>query len=206
MILTRRRCLILAATLPALAARAADAAEIRQPIVDLYSALDKSMRSGTSVPFKARYDALAPVIDRTFDLSTILRVSVGTRWSALDQESRDRLLELFRSYTIASYVANFDKSDGEHLEVGTDLRSVGEDQVVPTRIIPRNGSATKLDFLMRQSASGWRVVDVLAEGTISRVAVQRSDFRTLLGSKGDPTPLIDNLRRKVADLSGGTLS
>ena len=37
---------------------------------------------------------------------------------------------------------------------------------------------------MRQvNADAWKAVDVLLDGTISRVAVQRSDFRSLLGTR-----------------------
>jgi phospholipid transport system substrate-binding protein len=57
---------------------------------------------------------------------------------------------------------------------------------------------------MQPSENGWRVTDVLLDGTISRVAVQRSDFRSLLGH-GDATALIASLKRKVANLSGGTM-
>jgi len=46
---------------------------------------------------------------------------------------------------------------------------------------------------------------VLLDGSISRVAVQRSDFRSLLGS-GHAGALIRSLQDKVAQLSGGTLS
>jgi hypothetical protein len=44
----------------------------------------------------------------------------------------------------------------------------------------------------------------LLDGTISRVAVQHSDFRGLLGS-GDAANLIASLQRKAADLSGGSM-
>ena len=33
---------------------------------------------------------------------------------------------------------------------------------------------------------GWRIVDVLADGAVSRVAVQRSDFRQLIRQGGAP--------------------
>ena len=39
---------------------------------------------------------------------------------------------------------------------------------------------TPLDYVMRQGEKGRRAVDVLLDGSISRVAVQRSDFRSLL--------------------------
>jgi phospholipid transport system substrate-binding protein len=49
------------------------------------------------------------------------------------------------------------------------------------------------------------VVDVLAAGSISRVAVQRSDFRHLL-SNGGGDALVASLQRKTSDLSGGALA
>ena len=55
---------------------------------------------------------------------------------------------------------------------------------------------------MRQTPGGWRAVDVLLNGSISRVAVQRSDFRSLL-DQGSASRLIANLQGKVAELSGG---
>ena len=77
--------------------------------------------------------------------------------------------------------------------------------VVKSRIAPVNGDATELDYVMKQTASGWKVVDVLAAGSISRVAVQRSDFRHLL-SKGGGDALLASLQRKTSDLSGGAVA
>jgi len=45
---------------------------------------------------------------------------------------------------------------------------------------------------------------VLLNGTISQVAVQRSDFRALLAT-GGPEALTASLREKVATISGHTL-
>jgi phospholipid transport system substrate-binding protein len=59
--------------------------------------------------------------------------------------------------------------------------------------------------VMLQTPAGWKAVDVLADGAISRVAVQRSDFRGLLAN-GGVAALVLSLERKVADLSGGTLA
>jgi phospholipid transport system substrate-binding protein len=56
---------------------------------------------------------------------------------------------------------------------------------------------------MRQGPGGWQAVDVLETGTISQVAVQRSDFRSLL--EGGADKLIASLKAKVDKLSGGTV-
>jgi phospholipid transport system substrate-binding protein len=185
-------------------ALAQDASEVRQPIVMLYGALEKLMRAGQATPFPERFAILAPVIDKVYDLESVLRVSVGLKWPTIDAASRNALSDIFRAFTIASFVANFDKFEGEKFEVLADLRTVGADQVVQTRIVSASGEPIRLDYVMQPSESGWRVTDVLLDGTISRVAVQRSDFRALLGH-GDATALIASLKRKVANLSGGTM-
>ena len=57
---------------------------------------------------------------------------------------------------------------------------------------------------MRQEGGGWKVVDVLAEGSISRVAAQRSEMRSVLADGGGAGLLV-SLRQKTAELSGGIL-
>ncbi len=204
--LTRRGLLALAAAGAgsAIPAWAEDGTAIRAPIVALYKGLEAVMKAGKATPFRQRFDLLAPVVDQVFDLETILRVSVGLRWASMDTAARAALADAFRRFTVATYVANFDKFGGEKLEVLPDTRSIGEDQVAQSRIVPSSGTVVRLDYLMRRTGGNWRIVDVLLDGTISRVAVQRSDFRALLG-KGDTTALLDSLKRKTADLSGGTL-
>ncbi len=183
-------------------ARADTVASARQPIVAFYVALDKIMRAGRATPFQARFDMLAPVVDAAFDLDTILRVSVGLKWGTLEEASRVRLAAVFRKFTVATYVANFDAFDGERFDVLADTKVSGADQIVQSRLIPGSGDPIKLDYLMRTTQSGWRVVDVLLDGTISRVAVQRSDFRAVL-AKGDAEALSAMLERKTVELAGG---
>ena len=165
-----------------------------------------SMRAAIATAYQIGW--LGPRVlgsDHAFDLHGILRVSVGQAWAGMSEPERADLLMVFRQFTVASYVANFDDFGGEHFEVLPDLRSVGTDEVVATRLIPASGTPTRLDYVMRRMESGWRAVDVLLEGTISRVAVQRSDFRSLL-AHGSASPLIASLRKKTQDLSGGSLS
>ena len=61
-----------------------------------------------------------------------------------------------------------------------------------------------LAYVMRQTVGGWRAIDVLAEGSVSRVAAQRSEIRSVLTDGGGPGLLV-SLRRKTAELSGGIL-
>ena len=185
-------------------APAAFASEITTPVEQLHAGLIEIMKAGRAAPFRQRYDKLAPVIGRTFDLQVILQKVVGLRWASLPPDQQAALEEAFRRYTIASYVANFDGYSGERFEILPGLTVVGNDRVVETRIVTASGQPHVLAYVMRQVGGAWRVVDVLAEGSISRVAAQRSEVRSVLADGGGPGLLV-SLRRKTAELSGGIL-
>jgi phospholipid transport system substrate-binding protein len=190
---------------PVEAARADVGPRLDQPINDLHAALEAAMRTGRAKSFAARFDALAPIIERVFDLGTVLRVSIGMRWSSFDQATQERLTAAFRRFTVATYVASFSKYDGEKFAVIPGTRLSGTDRIVRTEIVSDGAGAVRLDYVMRESGLAWRAVDVLIDGSISRVAVQRSDFRAILAN-GNAEALIRSLHRKVSDLSEGALS
>lgn len=198
-----KRATLLATALLAAAAphaRALDAAA-KAPIEALDQALLVAMHAGKATPFSQRYETLEPVVERAFDLDTILQTSVGPRWQTFTPEQQQELKTEFLRFTVASYVANFSSFTNEMFDVLVDGRTIGSDQVVETKII--SGATTnRIDYVMREQSEGWRAVDVLLDGAISRVAVQRSDFRKLVES--GPEPLIESLRKKTAALSGGT--
>lgn len=204
----RRRLigLVLAGLWIAPAVRAGEVADATEPIAELNQGLLTIMKAGLATPFPRRYDTLAPIVERVFDLPGILRACVGPRWAALGTQEQSDLGEVFRRFTVASYVANFTQYSGERFEVSPESHPGAGGEIVETRIMPASGNAVRIDYLMRQQAEGWKVVDVLLNGSISRVAVQRSDFRGLLGGATDASGLIASLQQKVADLSGGTLS
>jgi phospholipid transport system substrate-binding protein len=93
-------------------------------------ALLAAMKSGGRTDFSRRFQPLAPDVDQAFDLSAVLSVSVGPSWASLSPDLQSRLLDVFRRYTVASYVANFDSYAGQHFTVSPDTRSLDVDRVV----------------------------------------------------------------------------
>ena len=175
------------------------------PVEQLDDALLVAMKAGQSTPFLARYRALVPVIEQVFDLDRVLAESVGFSWPTVAPEQKARLEAAFLRYTVATYVANFNSYSGQGFEVVPGVRDVGNGEVVVrTRLLRPNQSPVKLDYVMRKGAAGWKAVDVLTNGSISRVAVQRADFQESLASGGVPA-LTAGLDRKVASLSGGVV-
>ena len=179
----------------------AAAPQAATPIEALDQALERVMQDGKATPFEQRYAGLAPVVQQTFDLDNILETSVGPKWLTFSPTEQQEIRAEFLKFTVASYLSNFTSYNGERFEISPDTRSIGNEQVVSTRIIPTHGDPARIDYVMKQGSAGWRAVDVLLDGTISRIAVQRSDFRSVV--EGGPTALVDSLRRKVSDLSRG---
>lgn len=202
--LSRRRMLAIASsTMVGLPAMAQGDDAVSRPLRGLYDALLVSMKAGASVPFVKRFEALSAPVYTAFDLEAVLRASVGLRWDNMEPDTKAALAVAFRRFTIATYVANFDKYDGERFDIQPGSRASGADKIVSTQIIGA-GQKIRMDYVMHEIDGAWRAVDVLLDGSISRVAVQRSDFRKLL-TKGDGE-LIASLNRKIADLSNGALS
>lgn len=182
-------------------ARAGSDAGAIAPIQRLDAALLQAMKAGRTTPFSQRYAALAPAVEQAFDMDAVLAASIGLSWASLPSDQKAQLLATFRRYTVASYAANFDNYTGQTFQTAPSVRSVGNgDVIVATTIVANDGSSNKLDYVMRNTPAGWKAVDVLADGSISRVAAQRSDFRHLLRDGGAPA-LVAGLERKVASLS-----
>lgn len=174
------------------------------PIQQLDSALLASMKAGGSTPFDQRYRALGPVIEQVFNLDAVLAASIGLSWATLPADQKAMLAAAFRRYTVSSYATSFSSYNGQSFQVSPAVRALSNDEVVVNSRLQRaDGSSVALDYVMRRGPAGWQAVDVLTDGSISRVAVQRSDFRGLMRS-GGASALVAGLQHKVANLSGGT--
>jgi phospholipid transport system substrate-binding protein len=183
---------------PAMAQQAASGPAA--PISALYAALGTIDRE-SSLPFAQRSLQLAPAVDRAFNLQTVLQSSVGFRYRSLPDSQKQQLAQVVRQFTIARYVSNFSGSN-ETFRVlpGTRPSAYGSDQIVQTELVSPSGATTRIDYVMRQFPQGWQAVDVLLDGRISQVAVQRSDFSSAV-SNGNASSLIQNLQRKVRSFS-----
>jgi phospholipid transport system substrate-binding protein len=164
-----------------------------------YDALLTTMRNGPTLGQSGRYARLAPVVDRVFDVPSMTRLAIGSSWAALSPAQQQQLVEAFRHYIAATYADRFDSYSGQQLQV-TGERPNNGDVVVQTKIVKSDGDTTTLDYLMRQNQGSWQVSDVYLDGTISQVAIQRSEFYSILRRDG-VDGLVMALNRKV-DLLG----
>ena len=164
-----------------------------------YDTLLMTMRNGPTLGQSGRYARLAPVVDRVFDVPSMTRLAIGPSWATLSPAQQQQLLEAFRHYVTATYVDRFDSYSGQQLQV-TGERPYNTDVIVQTKIVKSDGDTTTLDYRMRQNQGLWQISDVYLDGTISQLAIQRSEFYSILRRDG-VDGLVMALNRKV-DLLG----
>jgi phospholipid transport system substrate-binding protein len=148
-----------------------------------YNVLLGNMQQGRMLGESGRYTRLAPVVDRTFDIRLMTRLAVGPTWETLSPAEQQRLQAAFAHYVTATYADQFDSYSGQQLQVAGE-RPNGSDIMVQTKIVKSNGETTKLDYLMRPDQGSWQISDVYLDGTISQMAVHRSEFYSILRREG----------------------
>ena len=188
-------CLALGFAIGLPAQQAAVASGPQDVAQGFYRVLLNTMRDGRSLGQSGRYARLVPIVNRTFDLAFMARLAVGSSWATLAPAQQQRLTEAFGSYVSATYADRFDTYSGEQLEV-TGEQPYGSDVMVHTKIVKSNGETLILNYLMRQNRGDWQISDVYLDGTISQLAVQRSEFNSILRREG-VDGLVMALNRKV---------
>jgi phospholipid transport system substrate-binding protein len=166
-----------------------------EPIKQFYDVLLSNMQNGAILGPKGRYDRLEPVIQRDFDLSYMTRVAVGPSWSSLSDSERQQVTTAFGRYIAATYAERFDSYAGQKLQVtGEQPRPAGV--IVDSQIVKATGAPVTIRYLMRQDGDAWRIADIYLSGTISEVAVHRSEFSSIIDRQGVPG-LITMLNQKA---------
>ncbi len=158
------------------------------------------MKGGKSMGFAGRSSRIGPVVDKVFDLPVMTRLAVGPAWTGMTAADKTALIAAFRRTTIAQYADNFDGWSGETFTIDPKAQIRGGDRLVKTVLKPPKGSPVNLAYRLRQSGSGWRVVDIFYQNSISQLATRRSDFARIVATGGAKALVahLDQLSAKAA--------
>ncbi len=191
--------LLLFAGTPAMSAGAASdpVAVIRS----FYDALLGVMKDGQKLGFAGRRKRLAPAIHEAYDFPLMTRLTVGPLWQQLDPDQQTQIIAAFTAFSIATYANRFDGYSGESFDVAdTPQHLANGDDIVKSQLIKSDGSKIELDYLMTQNSGAWQIIDVYLSGTVSELAVRRSEFSSVM-RRGGAAALVALLQRKTAELS-----
>jgi phospholipid transport system substrate-binding protein len=178
------------------------ATEPRAVVEQLHAALLDVLKQADRLGYQGRFDRLKPVIGQTFDVPFMAEKSIGVHWGQLAEADRARWIALFSDFTVANYAANFDRFTGQRFDVVGEEPAASETRLVKTRVVTPGADAVDLAYRLHQDGGRWRIVDVYLKGTVSELALRRSDYASVLERDGFEG-LMTVVRGKVADLAAG---
>ncbi|WP_242182474.1 ABC transporter substrate-binding protein [Sphingomonas sp. CARO-RG-8B-R24-01] len=174
---------------PALA-QTADPA--RAQVQTLDDGLLAIMKGGSSLGLQGRASKIGPVVDQTFDIPLITRLSVGPDWVKVAPADQTALVSAMRRMTVSQYATNFSSWSGHTITIDPRIETRGADKLVRTTLSAPKEDAVPIAYRLRQSGGKWRVIDVYYRNAISQLATRRADFASVF-AKGGAKALIAHL-------------
>lgn len=193
---SRRRFLALAAAMAAVLAHRpalADAEPAAQRIQSFYDVLLDSMKRASALGIQGRFDKLAPVVQTTFDIPSLTKTACGSAWTKMSADQQTAIATAFARMVAARYANEFHSYSGEQFTVDPKTVVRSADMVVRSQLVPTDGDPTGFDYLMRGSGADWKIEDIYLDGSISQLAVWRSEFSAVLSS-GGPDALLAKIK------------
>jgi phospholipid transport system substrate-binding protein len=171
---------------------------------ELHTVLIQSMQQADSLGYQGRYDKIAPVLSETFDIEFMAEKSVGRHWKRLGEEEKQRWRDTFARLTTANYAGRFNAFSGQSFETMGEEPAAHGTMVVRTKLVLPDDDDVQLNYRLRETENGWRIVDVYLNGTVSELALRRSEYSAVLKREGFET-LLAQLGQKADDLANGTI-
>ena len=151
---------------------------------------------------RARFHAL---LDEHFDMGAIAKFTLGRYWRSATEEQRTEFRQLFEDFLVQSYSTRFAEYHGEGFVVVGSAADAGGVIAVHSKVHMPSSEDIRVDWHLRAADGGFTIVDIVVEG-VSMAVTQRSEFASVIQSRGGIAGLLDALRAKnaqSADSSAG---
>ena len=160
------------------------------------------MKDGESLGYEGRFKRLQPVMQEAFALDYMAEKSLGQRWSELSEADRATWRQLFGEFTVANYAAKFDRFTGQRFDMLGEEVSTNDTTMVKTKVISPGADDVALTYRLQNIGGTWKIIDVFLKGTVSELALRRSDYASVFERNGFAALTI-MLRGKITDLASG---
>ena len=148
-------------------------------VLKFHAELVEVMKNAKELGYKGRYKKLEPVVLDTFDFPYIAKIVVGSYWQNLTEQEKKDFIEAFEKLSIATYAGRFNDYSGEHFEVISEEKYSGDQFILKTALVESNGDKVELDYILRSTPAGYKVINVIADG-VSDLSVKRAEYTSVL--------------------------
>jgi phospholipid transport system substrate-binding protein len=150
-----------------------------------------------AVPQAERQARFRTLLDEHFDMPAIAKFTLGRYWRTATDEQRTEFRQLFEDFIVQSYSTRFSEYHGEGFSVtgaATDERGI---TIVHSKIEMPSSEDIRVDWHLRAADSSFAIIDIVVEG-VSMAVTQRSEFASVIQSRGGVAGLLEALRAKNA--------
>lgn len=180
----------------------AAATEMSSPasaVETFHAGLIEIMKEADTLGFQGRIDKLTPLMTKTFDLDFMASKTVGRHWRKLSDADKARWAKTFTRFTTANYAGRFTGYTGEEFVTDRVEEAARGTRVVLTKIVIPDEDDVQLNYRVIERDGQWRVIDVYLNGTVSELALRRSEYSSALKRDGFDQ-LCSSIETKIADL------
>lgn len=168
-------------------------------VAALHEALLDVMMAADALGFEGRRDYITPVMEDSYDMALIARASTGRYWRRANDDQKRRIVDAITRLSITTYAARFDGFSGESFRTLSEEPAPRGTVLVKTEIVKSDGDTVAINYLLRETAGDWRIIDVYLDGVYSEIALKRADYAGILKRAGFDG-LFAEIERKIAEI------
>ncbi len=159
--------------------------------------IDKAIKV-LELPVEARSEreeGFRALLNQNFDMPAIVRIVLGRHWRTATPGQKSKFSHVFRTHLIQVYTSQLGVYGGEIVEIEKSARLSKKDTVIYTLVLRNEDVPLRLDWRVRETDRGLKVIDVAAEG-VSMLTTKRSEFTSLVAREG-----VDALIGRLEDMN-----
>lgn len=159
-------------------------ASAREVVEHLHAQLLDVMKHAKELGYTGRYKQLRPVVERSFDLPALARLSVHGYWKKFTADQQQQFVAAFTRLSVSTYASRFDGYSGESFRTVKASATARGNRLVSTQLIKGGGGRVSLNYVLHQTDDGrWGIINVVAEG-VSDLALKRGQYTGVLKRQG----------------------
>ncbi len=183
----RRFIVAFALTLMPPAAYAADdsKADAHATLERFHNGISSVLKASSGLDFQGRTNLLCPVLEQAMAIKRQSARAVGARaWNTWSQDQRDAYAAYYRDYLCASYADRFDADVGQTFHIVGERPGPRGSLLLLTEVRVPGTQPVAINYVMQEINGRWGIIDLFLDGTISEVALRRSEFAAVLRDQG----------------------
>jgi len=145
----------------------------------------------------SRESQFRTLLQDKFDVPLITRLVVGRHWRHATDTQKQAFMLVFEEHIVKIYTSQLGVYNDEIVAIRNVASRTERDTIVGTEVMRSSDAPLQLDWLVREEAGAYRVIDIAAEG-VSLMTTKRSEFSSVIQRDG-LDGLIEKLRVLNAD-------